>query len=75
MLPDDYAIRQMRPADYERIGEICRIVYPHEAPFTPAELAAHRAVYPQVQFVAEHLWRMVGASRLPGYAAPEMALR
>ncbi|MFM9024599.1 MAG: hypothetical protein ACKON7_04560 [Planctomycetaceae bacterium] len=55
MLSDDYAIRLMRPADYERIGAICRAVYPHEPPYTPAELAAHRAVYPQGQFVAEHV--------------------
>jgi len=55
MLSDDYAIRLMRPADYERIGAICRAVYPHEAAYTPTELAAHRAVYPQGQFVAEHV--------------------
>jgi hypothetical protein len=55
MLPHDYAIRLMQPAHYGRIAEICRVVYPHEAPYTPEELAAHRAVFPQGQFVAEHL--------------------
>jgi len=44
----------MLPADYPAIREICRTVYPHDTPYTPAELAAHRAVYPQGQFVAEH---------------------
>lgn len=55
MLPRDYAIRLMQPSDYGRIGEICRVVYPHETPYTPAELAGHRAVFPQGQFVAEHV--------------------
>ena len=55
MLPSDYLIRRMEPADYGRIGEICRIVYPEETPYTPGELAAHRAVFPQGQFVAEHV--------------------
>lgn len=55
MLPDDYSIRLMQPADYGRIGDICRVVYPHEPPYTPAELAGHRAVFPQGQFVAEHV--------------------
>jgi GNAT superfamily N-acetyltransferase len=122
-LPSDYRIRLMEPADYATIGEICRVVYPHDAPYTADELAEHRAVYPQGQFVVEHvptrrpvgvhftlrlrmagptlygadvfvspqhqhhglahaltdatrdlvvgehLWRMVGGSRLPGYGA------
>jgi len=55
MLPSDYRIRLMQPADYATIGALCRAVYPHDAPYTPAELATHHAVYPQGQFVAEHL--------------------
>jgi len=55
MLPREYSIRLMQPADYGPIGEICRAVYPHEAPYTAKELAEHRAVFPQGQFVAEHL--------------------
>lgn len=55
MVPQGYSIRLMQPADYGRIGEICRIVYPHETPYTPEELAEHRAVFPQGQFVAEHV--------------------
>jgi GNAT superfamily N-acetyltransferase len=55
MLPPDYRLRLMEPADYVTIGEICRAVYPAETPYTPAELAEHRAVYPQGQFVAEHV--------------------
>lgn len=55
MLPCDYRVRLMQPADYVRIGEICRVVYPHETPYTPAELAEHHAVFPQGQFVAEHV--------------------
>jgi hypothetical protein len=51
----DYRIREMAPADYLPIGEICRRVYPHDTPYTPAELAEHRARFPQGQFVAEHV--------------------
>lgn len=54
-LPHDYRIRLMQPTDYAAIGAICREVYPHDTPYTPAELAAHHAVYPQGQFVAEHV--------------------
>lgn len=49
-----YCIRPMQAADFGAIREICRRVYPHEAPYTEADLAEHRAVYPQGQFVAEH---------------------
>ena len=54
-LPSDYSIRLMQPADYAAISEICRVVYPHDPPYTAEELAEHRAVYPQGQFVAEHV--------------------
>jgi hypothetical protein len=45
----------MHTADFAAIREICCRVYPHEAPYTESELAEHIAVYPQGQFVAEHL--------------------
>ncbi|MEI6505758.1 MAG: hypothetical protein WCO90_07750 [Planctomycetota bacterium] len=54
-LPNDYRIRRMRPTDYRVISEICRVVYPHDKPYTAEELAEHHAVYPQGQFVAEHI--------------------
>lgn len=53
-LPHDYRIRLMVPTDYAAISEICRIVYPHDAPYTAEELTAHHTLYPQGQFVAEH---------------------
>lgn len=53
--PRDYRIRLMQPADYADIAAICRMVYPHDTPYTADELAEHRAVYPQGQFVAEHV--------------------
>lgn len=53
-LPGDYRIRPMRATDFAVISEICRIVYPHDNPYTADELAEHHAVYPQGQFVAEH---------------------
>jgi hypothetical protein len=45
----------MLPADFGPIREICRQVYPHENPYTDSDLAEHNAVFPQGQFVAEHL--------------------
>ena len=50
-----YRIRRMGSPDFAAIGEICRQVYPHDAPYTNAELAAHNALYPEGQFVAEYL--------------------
>ena len=54
-LPPDYRIRLMDEGDYAAIGDICRVVYPHDTPYTATELARHEAVYPQGQFVAEHV--------------------
>src|SRR3954468_4256607 len=53
--PDDYRIRRMEMTDFGDIRDICCQVYPHEPPYTEAELAEHMAVFPQGQFVAEHL--------------------
>jgi len=55
MLPRDYLVRLMQPTDYAQISEICRVVYPNDAPYTAGELAEHRRVFPQGQFVAEHV--------------------
>jgi GNAT superfamily N-acetyltransferase len=52
MLPANYQIRQLDPADYETIIAICKLVYPTEKPYTVAELDDHRTVFPQGQFVA-----------------------
>ena len=50
-----YRIRRMGSPDFAAIGTICRRVYPHDAPYTDAELATHNALYPEGQFVAEYL--------------------
>ena len=50
-----YRIRRMGSPDFAAIGAICRRVYPHDAPYTDAELATHHALYPEGQFVAEYL--------------------
>jgi len=52
MLPANYRIRLVEPADYAAIIEICRRVYPTEKPYTKEELEDHRRVFPQGQFVA-----------------------
>jgi hypothetical protein len=54
-LPAGYAIRLMEPTDYAAISDLCRVVYPHDVPYTSDELAEHHARYPQGQFVAEHV--------------------
>jgi hypothetical protein len=51
----EYCIRRMETNDFDAIREICCQVYPHEPPYSEAELAEHMAVFPQGQFVAEHL--------------------
>ncbi len=51
----DYCIRHMLAADFDAIQEICRQVYPHDAPYSDADLAEHNSVFPQGQFVAEYL--------------------
>jgi predicted nucleic acid-binding protein len=43
-LPSDYRIRLMQRSDYAAISEICRVVYPHDTPYTEDELAEHHAV-------------------------------
>lgn len=52
MLPANYRIRLVEPADYDAIIDICRRVYPTEIPYTREELEDHRQVYPQGQFAA-----------------------
>lgn len=52
MLPPNYRIRLVAPADYVAIIEICKLVYPTEKPYTLDELEDHRQVFPQGQFVA-----------------------
>lgn len=52
--PDNYRIRLMQTTDFAAISEICRVVYPHDNPYSADELSEHHAVYPQGQFVAEH---------------------
>jgi len=51
----EYCIRLMQVGDFGAIREIGRRVYPHDTPYSEAELAEHNAVFPQGQFVAEHL--------------------
>ncbi len=55
MIPSGYRIRLMQANDFPAISMICARVYPHETPYTSDELAAHHHVFPQGQFVAEHI--------------------
>ena len=53
--PSEYCVRTMTPEDFGPIRDICRQVYPHEPPYSDAELAAHHEFFPQGQFIAEHV--------------------
>ncbi|MFM8785009.1 MAG: hypothetical protein ACKOFI_07645, partial [Phycisphaerales bacterium] len=54
-LPDGYVIRAMRDGDHAEISAICADVYPTERPYTEGELRAHHALFPEGQFVVEHV--------------------
>jgi GNAT superfamily N-acetyltransferase len=55
MLPPNYHVRLLEPADYDEIIAICETVYPTETPYTREELEEHCQVFPQGQFVAATL--------------------
>jgi GNAT superfamily N-acetyltransferase len=52
MLPENYRIRHVEPADYAAIIALCELVYPTETPYTVEELEDHRRVFPEGQFLA-----------------------
>ena len=54
-LPAEYLIRLMRDSDKVEISEICAKVYPTERPYTDEELSKHHALFPEGQFVVEHV--------------------
>lgn len=54
-LQPGYAVRLMRDEDIPAIIEICKLVYPDEAPYSAEQLADHRNVFPEGQFVVEHI--------------------
>jgi len=62
-IASEYCIRLLRDEDFGAIQDIGRQVYPEELPYSDAELAEHRKVFPQGQFVAEYLpaGRVAGA--------------
>jgi len=52
MLPAQYRIDLVDPSHFDRIIEICKLVYPTETPYTTEELDDHVRVFPNGQFVA-----------------------
>jgi GNAT superfamily N-acetyltransferase len=61
--PDDRVfVRNTQPCDFDRIGDLCRRVYPDTKPWTPVQLGSHLRVFPEGQFVAidRHEDRVVG---------------
>jgi GNAT superfamily N-acetyltransferase len=52
MLPANYRLRLVEPADYGAIIDICGQVYPTERPYTSQELEDHRQVFSEGQFLA-----------------------
>jgi GNAT superfamily N-acetyltransferase len=53
-------LRNTRPEDFDGIIELTRRIYPHSVPWTHEQLAAHRHVFPEGQFVAVAGERVVG---------------
>lgn len=53
--PTHYQIRRMQVEDFGAITKLCRRVYPHDEPYSAEELGEHYAVFPQGQYVCEHL--------------------
>jgi ribosomal protein S18 acetylase RimI-like enzyme len=45
-------VRNTEPRDFAAMGDLCRRVYPETRPWRPEELASHRQVFPEGQFVA-----------------------
>jgi GNAT superfamily N-acetyltransferase len=54
MLPatDEVRVVNTDPRHYAEIADLCRITYPETAPWAPEQLASHRRVFPEGQFVA-----------------------
>ncbi len=45
----------MEASDYGALSQLCARVYPAETPYTVEELEAHHRVFPEGQYVAEHV--------------------
>ncbi len=50
--PGACIVRNTRPEDFAGIERISRVVYPHDAPWTPDYLQTHLDVFPEGQLVA-----------------------
>ena len=49
---DEVRVVNTEPKHFPQIIELCRVTYPDTAPWTPEQLASHRSVFPDGQFVA-----------------------
>ncbi|MDP9267092.1 MAG: GNAT family N-acetyltransferase [Acidobacteriota bacterium] len=49
---DEVRVVNTQPKHFSQIIELCRVTYPDTAPWTPEQLASHRKVFPDGQFVA-----------------------
>ena len=54
-VPKEYVIRLMRDSDQVEVSAVCTKVYPTERPYTDEELITHHALFPEGQFVVEHV--------------------
>lgn len=53
--PAEYLICLMRDSDKVEISAICARVYPTERPYNDEELSKHHALFPEGQFVVQHI--------------------
>jgi hypothetical protein len=54
-VPEGYVIRLARDSDQVEISADCAKVYPIERPYNDEELSNHHALFPEGQFVVEHV--------------------
>lgn len=53
-------VRQMKPEDFDAVVRITRAIYPDSPPWSHAQLASHREMFPDGQLVAELDGEVVG---------------
>lgn len=53
-------VRQMKPEDFDAVIRITRAIYPDSPPWSHAQLASHREMFPDGQLVAELDGEVVG---------------
>ncbi|HXV13496.1 MAG TPA: GNAT family N-acetyltransferase, partial [Candidatus Krumholzibacteria bacterium] len=46
-----FTVRELTPADFDRVAALGRKIYPHGTPWAPEQLSSHLRIFPEGQFV------------------------